>query len=148
MARPDIKTYHANWRENWITPITERPNFMGRNDYDIRWKKTHPPVNLKKSDEIFEMEIAVPGFTKKDLKIEVKDDLLIIQGERLKKESYSEKDYILREFENNTLRRVFKLAKGIGHEKITATCENGILRLTFIDVPKEEENTHKKVFVL
>ena len=144
MARPDIKTFHKSWREHWITPVTERPNFLGRNEYDIRWRLKNPPVNLKKKESLFEMEIAVPGFTKEDLEITVKNNLLIIRGER-KTSEVPDSEYVIKEFDTDTFERVFELANEIGHEKITAVCQNGMLKLSFIDVPAEEEKAYKTV---
>lgn len=147
MTRPDIKTAHQNWREHWISSPGYRPNFLGRNDFDLRWLKKYPPVNIKKENSLFELEVAIPGYSKEEIEISVKNNLLIIRGAKKKNELH-ESEYVIKEFDNDTFERVFQLAKEIGHEKITATYKNGILRLTFIDVPGEEEVAYKKVAVL
>jgi len=146
MARPDFKTTHQNWREHWITSPVTRPHFLGRNDYDLRWRKKHPTINLKKDESLFELEIAVPGFTKEHIEVSVKDNLLIIKGNKALDDAH-DSDFVIKEFDTNTFERVFQLANDIGHEKITATCKDGILTLTFIDVPKDEEEAYKKVEV-
>jgi len=146
MGRPDFKTTHQNWREHWITSPVTRPHFLGRNDHDLRWRKKHPPINLKKDESLFELEIAVPGFTKEHIEVSVKDNLLIIKGDKALNDAH-DSDFVIKEFDTNTFERVFQLANDIGHEKITATCKDGILTLTFIDVPKDEEEAYKKVEV-
>ena len=146
MARPDFKTTHQNWREHWITSPVTRPHFLGRNDHDLRWRKKHPPINLKKDESLFELEIAVPGFTKDQIEVLIKDNLLIIKGEKKAKADH-DSDFVIKEFDANSFERVLHLNNNIGHEKITATCKNGILKLTFIDVPKEEEKAYKTVEV-
>jgi HSP20 family protein len=109
--------------------------------------KKKPAVNMKKNGELFEMQVAVPGFAKEDIEITVKDDILTIRGQ---KETAAEEvrcDFVINEFNTDSFERKFKLNKGIGHEKIKAKCENGVLTLTFIDVPTVEEKWYKKVEV-
>ena len=146
MGRPDFKTTHQNWREHWITSPITRPQFLGRNDHDLRWRKKHPPINLKKDDSLFELEIAVPGFTKEHIEVSIKDNLLIISGSKAVDDA-NDSDFVIKEFNTDTFERVFQLANDIGHEKITATCRDGILKLRFIDVPKDEERAFKNVEV-
>lgn len=123
------------------------PNhFLGRSAFDISYKNM-PPVNITREGKLFEMEVMTPGFSKEELEITVKDDILTIRGEKAASRKEKEVKYIVEEFDFDSFERKFKLANAIGHEKITAEYENGILRLTFIDVPKEEEKAFKKVAV-
>ena len=142
MSRPDIKTFHENWRDHYIAPLSDRPHFLGQSAFDIRWKKSKLPVNIKTNGKIFEMEISAPGFTKDELDVSIQDDILTIKAERQKLESHKS-EYVLREFNADKMERKFKLNKGVGHEKIEAKFKNGILKLTFIDVPTEEEQWFK-----
>ena len=53
--------------------------------------------------------------------------------------------YILEEFKMDAFERSFRLDPSIAKEKITAEFKDGILTLTFIDVPKEEERERRLV---
>lgn len=132
--------------ERWA-PIIDPHHFLGRSPFDTPRYLGKPAVNLKKNGELYEMEVAVPGFEKDDFEITVKDDVLTIRGERKKEEVKESDEFIINEFSFDSFERKFKLAKGIGHEKIKAKYENGILTLTFIDVSAEEEQWYKKVEV-
>lgn len=126
--------------------LIDRDHFLGRSAFDIPYKKM-PPVNIIQDGKLYEMEVLVPGFTKEELEVTVKDDILAIRGEKSESKGGKNDKYILEEFDFDTFERKFKLANAIGHEKITAKYENGVLRLTFTDVPKEQEKAYKKVAV-
>lgn len=123
-------------------------HFWGRSALDWSDKKYNiPPVNLHRTDQIFVLEIAVPGFAKDEIEITVNDDILKIRGEKAQKEESPDKALILEEFNYDSFERNFRLAKGLGHEKITARLDAGILRLEFIDVPEDQEKMYQKVLV-
>ena len=50
--------------------------FFGTNGH----ANTLPAVNIKETDKSFNLEVAVPGMKKEDLKIEVNDDVLTISS--------------------------------------------------------------------
>src|SRR5436190_17785379 len=53
-------------------------------------ESTLPSVNLKESEKNFEVELAAPGLTKEDFKVEIDHDVLVISSE--KEEKKEEKD--------------------------------------------------------
>ncbi|HFA51229.1 MAG TPA: Hsp20/alpha crystallin family protein [Bacteroidetes bacterium] len=150
MLRANIKNRTFDWMGERYAPIIDPHHFLGRDLLNPVWGKTkrQPPVNIRKDNKVFEMEIAVPGYTKDDLEIIIKDDILIVKGENKMADFSPGAEYVLREFDTETFERQFVLAKGIGHENIKAECKNGILKLTFYDVPAEEEKWFKKVEVV
>ena len=98
---------------------------------------TLPSVNIRESEEDFEVEVAAPGFEKTDFKIELNHDQLTISSE---KQNYEEaaggQEYTRREFSYQSFTRSFTLPSSVNDEKIAARYENGILRIT---IPKKEE---------
>lgn len=149
MLRPNLRNRTFDWMgESW-GPLVDPHHFLGRSPFDISWHldKKKPAVNVKKNGELFEMQVAVPGFAKEDIEITVKDDILTIRGEKKTMEKETESDFVIKGFSTDSFERKFKLGKGIGHEKIKAKYENGVLTLTFIDVPTEKEKWYKKVEV-
>jgi HSP20 family protein len=125
-------------------------HFLGRSAFDIPWNKDRlvPPVNIKVEGELFTLELAVPGFTKEEITVTLEDDVLTIKGEKSTKAEEKEEGFILEEFDFNSFERKFRIADTIAHEKITAKLENGVLRLTFVDVPEEEEAAYQTVEVV
>lgn len=102
---------------------------------------------MKEDGNIFEMEVSVPGFSKEDLEVSVSDDILTVKGERKGKIATEKNRYLLEEFAVSSFERRFRLSEGIGKEKVEAHYENGVLMITFIDVPVEEEKRYQKVAV-
>ncbi len=147
MRHPNIKSYHEGRRRNHIIPLVHRRDFLNTKPLDILWDSKVPPANLKKSANIFELDLALPGFEKKEIEVRVVDDILTVRAEKSNTQAI-ESDYVLKEFEMDIVERKFKLDKDIGHEKITAIYKNGILKLTFVDVPIEEEVMVQQIEVL
>ena len=103
---------------------------------------TIPAVNIKETDENYEVEVAAPGMTKKDFKVELDGNALIISSERSNQKEESEGErYTRKEFSYQSFQRTFTLQKDVVDiDKIQAKYENGILHLL---IPKKEEAKQK-----
>lgn len=101
--------------------------------------KNRPAVNIAESKEQYALNLAIPGLTKEDLKIEVDKGILTISA---KKENIlaEGEQYRRREFDYSDFKRTFKLPKAVDAEKINANVANGILVLT---LGKKEEAIDK-----
>ena len=98
---------------------------------------TLPSVNIKESNDDFEVEVAAPGFTKNDFKVELNHDLLTISSEKeIENETKEGQQFSLREFSYQSFSRSFTLPNSADSEKIRAKYEDGILRII---IPKKEE---------
>ena len=99
------------------------------NDVERRYANSvpnYPPYNvLKHDDDHFEIEVAVAGFDKEDVVIEVDQNLLTIKGNRTKDDDSSK--YVYRGLAARDFERTFTLAEHIlvGDAELT----NGILRV-------------------
>ncbi len=106
-----------------------------------------PAVNIKESNDKFEVEVAAPGLKKDDFKVELDNRLLKISVAR--ENSHEEKGtdgkYSRREFSYQSFERAFSLPDTVETDKIAARYEDGILRL---DIPKREEAKVKPKKVL
>lgn len=94
----------------------------------------YPPYNvLKHDDNNFEVEIAVAGFDKEDISIEVDQDQLIIKGHRPKDDDASK--YLHRGLAARDFERVFTLAEymEVGDAELT----NGILSVKLTRIVPE-----------
>lgn len=100
-----------------------------------------PAVNVKDNTKSFELELAVPGYKKDELKVNVADGMLTISSER-KKESEEEKNgYTRREFSYSSFRRSFQLPENADGDKVAAHYVDGILKLS---IPKTKALPEKK----
>ena len=77
--------------------------------------------------------MALPGYGKKDVEIKIEKELLIIASQ---KESATEANFRLREFNFGKFERKFHLPKNIDTDSVSASFKNGILALTLAINPE------------
>ncbi|MBS2210463.1 Hsp20/alpha crystallin family protein [Carboxylicivirga mesophila] len=94
-----------------------------------------PKVNIQENDDAFAIEVAAPGYEKKDFNVTVDNNVLTI--EVVKEEEAENKKYSHYEFTYGSFKRSFSLPKDkVNDAKISATYNNGILNVL---LPKKEE---------
>jgi HSP20 family protein len=99
-----------------------------------------PAVNIKENEKSYFLELAVPGMDKKNLKIDINEDVLTISSES-KNESEEEKDgYKRKEFSYSSFCRSFYIPDNVNKDKIEANYKDGILS---VELPKVEEEKSK-----
>ena len=93
-------------------------------------------TDIRKTDEGFVLDADLPGFEKKDIAIDLKDDVLTIMAQRHSEVEDSDKkeNYIRIERSYGSYERSFDVS-GIDTDKIKAKYENGVLSLT---LPEKE----------
>jgi len=99
-----------------------------------------PAVNISESKEDFRIEVAAPGISKKDYKLDVHNDILTIQSEKENNKVEQNVKILSREFNYNCFKRSFSLPKSANVEKIQASHKDGIL---LVIIPKREEAIDK-----
>lgn len=104
---------------------------------------TLPSVNIREDENGFEVDMAAPGFEKKDFKIELLNNLLTISSEKkVETETKEGQQFTRQEFSYQSFNRSFTLPNTVEGEKIQAKYENGILKVA---IPKKEEAKPKPV---
>jgi HSP20 family protein len=104
---------------------------------------TLPSVNIKEDENGFEVDMAAPGFEKKDFRIELINNLLTISSEKkVETETKEGQQFTRQEFSYQSFSRSFTLPNTVEGEKIQAKYENGILKVA---IPKKEEAKPKPV---
>jgi HSP20 family protein len=99
-----------------------------------------PALNIREDEKSYILDLAVPGIDKKDLQIDMNEDVLTISHE-FKNESGEEKDgYKRKEFSYTAFSRSFYVPEDANREKIEANYKDGILTVT---LPKLEEEKNK-----
>lgn len=109
------------------------------NDVETRYANSvqtnYPPYNILKHDENnFEIEIAVAGFEKSDITVEVDQDQLVVRGQRTKEDDASK--YLHRGLAARDFERSWTLAEHMQVNEVELT--NGILRVKIIRIVPEE----------
>ncbi|TAF77910.1 MAG: Hsp20/alpha crystallin family protein [Bacteroidetes bacterium] len=101
-----------------------------------------PHVDIVEAEKEFEIHAAIPGINKEDFKIEIDKKILTLSGERKFVNEESSKNFKSIETNYGKFSRSFTLPENIDSEKIEASYENGILK---ISIPKSEIIETKKV---
>jgi HSP20 family protein len=116
-------------------------NFMNQEQETERRCRWMPATNITEDEKAFHLEMAVPGFSKKDIKISIEKDMLKIFSERTKEENDQDQNYRVREFGQSDFCRTFNLGEHIDQDNIKAEYKDGILSVT---LPRKEEVKIKK----
>jgi len=99
-----------------------------------------PPVNVVNNEENFVLELAVPGKSKEDFKINIENNVLSISSESEEENESENQNYSRREYSYNSFSRSFTLPDNVTEEKIDATYEDGLLKVI---LPKDETTISK-----
>ncbi len=89
----------------------------------------NPTANVAENKDHYLLEVAVPGYRKEDLKVEVQNNLLTVSG-KAKKDMVSDETNLLRyEHRIREFKRSFELDADIDPKKVEATYDAGILKI-------------------
>jgi len=103
-----------------------------------------PAVDIYETSDAVVVKAELPGLTKEQVGIEVKDGQLSLRGERKIEKDVKEENYHRIERAYGTFQRSFSLPSSVDQEKISATLKNGILELV---LPKKEQAKKKQINV-
>lgn len=102
---------------------------------------TYPPYNIKKIDENkYVIEMAVAGFGKQDIELELQNDVLTVKGEIESEES----DYLFKGIADRAFTRHFTLADAVVIKN--ANLVNGMLKI-WLERFIPEEKRPKKIHI-
>ncbi len=99
-----------------------------------------PAVNIREDEKNYVLDLAIPGIEKKDLKIDMNEDVLTISSETKNENEQSKDGYRRKEFSYSSFCRSFYIPENVNREKIEASYKDGILN---INLPKQEEEKNK-----
>ncbi|MFX1455825.1 MAG: Hsp20/alpha crystallin family protein [Promethearchaeota archaeon] len=131
-----------NFFDDWNWPFVRRRrpfSLILREDEPIF---RTPLANITESDGFFHINAELPGLNKGDIEISIQDGNLEIKGEvREEKKEEKEGELVRREFRSSSYYRCFTLPESIDENKIDATLDKGILK---VSIPKVEPRVPEK----
>ena len=105
------------------------------NAYESGHGTNYPPYNIKKkSDYLYEIELAVAGFGKKDIDVEVADGIITVKSI---KENSTDDDTVYRGISYRKFEKKFSIADDI--QVKGAKLENGLLTIDLERIVPEEK---------
>jgi len=130
-------THPMNWHE-------ARRQMMRRmmNDEPFSEAVVRFPVEIKNDENEYVLRALLPGLTPGDVKIEVSENVLKIEGEL--KFDHAEGDVLLvDELPEGKFSRSFELDSEIDSEKVQASMANGVLTVRIPKAPEAKPKTIK-----
>jgi len=100
-----------------------------------------PSANILENNQGFELQLAIPGIQKEDVKISLEKNILNVSSEKEAAQIDENTRFTRREFVFGTFSRSFTLPDTIDTDKIGADFKDGILKIT---LPKKAETKISK----
>lgn len=105
-----------------------------------------PKLNIQENEENYHFEADLPGVSKDDVEVFVKDDFLVIRGDKKMLNAEHEGQYHRRERMNGAFYRAVPMPKDIDINQINAELKDGVL---IVDIKKSDDIRHleKKISI-
>ena len=103
-----------------------------------------PAVDIKETDDAFEIHADIPGVDPKDIDVHMENGVLTIKGERESEKKEEKEGFKRVEREWGSFYRRFSLPDTADAEKISAKSQHGVLEIT---IPKQEKVQPRKISV-
>lgn len=109
-------------------------------------EKKLPAMNVKEHEDDFEIEFAIPGFSKDDFEVSMEDDLLYVSAEKSKEDIEDEDNYTRKEFNYSSFTRTLQLPKSVDMTKdVRANYKDGILKLHLFKTKESQQPKRKRI---
>lgn len=94
-----------------------------------------PSLNVASDNGCYQVSVEVPGLSKDDVSIDVRDDMLIIQGQKQEEMENKDRHFYRVERSYGAFQRTLALPDDANADEITANLKDGVLTLT---IPRRE----------
>ena len=111
---------------------------------DFALTQWNPAVDIYDNEESIVIKAELPGVEKKDIAIDLKDNVLSLRGERTYTNEVTEDNYYRKERAYGKFSRAFALPADMNPETIKADYKDGVLTVT---IPKPEQKKPKQITV-
>ncbi len=101
-----------------------------------------PPVDIYETAEAIVLQAELPGLTREDIQVEMRDNALSLSGERRFQKDVNQENYHRIERAYGPFSRSFALPSTVEPEKIRAHFSNGVLEIV---IPKQEKTRPKQI---
>jgi HSP20 family protein len=103
-----------------------------------------PTVDIAETDDEIRLVADIPGMEQKDINLAVKDNTLILKGERQEENKDEKTNYYRNERIFGSFYRSFSLPSMVDVDKVKAKYKDGVLTIT---MPKVEEARPKEISI-
>ncbi len=113
-----------------------------------RTKATAPAINVKESQDKYQVELAAPGMRKEDFDVNINaDGDLTIKMENKHVEKEENVQYLRREFAYGSYEQTLILPEDVDKEKIGARVADGVLTVDLPKIKVEEKKFARQISI-
>jgi molecular chaperone IbpA len=129
---PNLEAWSVGFDREWRLLEELQNSLMGGTS-------SYPPYNIKQlSEDSYKIEMAVAGFAKSDLRVELHNNQLTIEGSKQSNEEAGDVGYVYRGIAGRQFRQTFALADHV--KVIDSDLKDGILSIKLErDLPEEKK---------
>lgn len=102
-----------------------------------------PRIEIKDKGTSYMIAVEVPGMSEKDMNVTVRDNNLILEGEKREEHKEEKKGIYRSEFSYGSFYRAIPLSDEIDPDKVSAAYKNGILKVTVEKRPEAQRKSKK-----
>ena len=132
----ELRSFRGEMDKLWDRFFGERP--FGK-DLSEAWS---PSVDISETEDNLLVKAELPGLEAKDVDVSLSGDLLTIKGEKKKEKEEKDEHHHYIERYAGTFQRSFRLPVDVHTDKVEASFENGVLKVT---LPKAEKAKKKAI---
>jgi HSP20 family protein len=122
---------------SWLSDLFDNDRYF---DSDWMRRSSVPAVNVRETENGYEIEVAAPGLTKEDFDISTEQRVLTVSSQKQDDKTEKQQNgYTRREFCYTSFSRSFALPEEVNEEDVKATYTDGVLRITLTKSPEKQK---------
>lgn len=114
------------------------------NNDQLSVQNWNPSADVYEEGDHYVVKAELPGVDKKNIHVDVQENVLILKGERSNGNEVKEENFYRKEIAYGTFERSFALPDGVDADKIKADYNDGVIKIT---IPKPETMQPRKISV-
>ena len=122
-------------------PSTARD--LGRTTGQSLW---YPQVEVREREGKLVVCADLPGTRKEDVHVEIRDNALILQGERRQESEQSQEGFYRSERSYGRFQRAIPLPEGVNPEQVQANFKDGVLEIT-VPLPQRQSPQGRRIAI-
>jgi HSP20 family protein len=138
------------WAERALSPLSEMEEMIDRLRRDFyapdvfrEVEGFSPRIEVKETDKKILISAEIPGMKEKEINVSLRENNLMIEGEKVKEKKKEEMGYYRSEFSYGHFYRTISLPAEVDQDKVEATYENGVLNISLNKLTEGKQTTKK-----
>jgi HSP20 family protein len=136
-----MENLHEEINRLFGTSLARFPEVATRRTGDMFWT---PPMDVYETKDELVVHCELPGLKQEDISVTIRDNCLVVEGERKESSEVKEDNYYRMERWSGKFYRSLDLPHTVDADRIRATYESGVLKVM---LPKKPEAKPKQIQV-